>query len=83
MVLHDLNLAARYADHLVVMAAGQVVAEGHPREVMTPELLSSAFGLRSIVVEDPETSAPLIVPIGRFHCRTGSGEARTPLTHPV
>jgi iron complex transport system ATP-binding protein len=83
MVLHDLNLAARYADHLVVMAAGQVVAEGDPSVVMTPELLASAFGLQSIVVEDPETSAPLIVPIGRFHCRTSKREARTPLSHPV
>lgn len=74
MVLHDLNLAARYADHLVVMADGRVVDEGMPRDVLTPQLLSSAFGLESMVIEDPQTSSPLIVPIGRFHCRSGVGE---------
>ncbi|GAA0994588.1 ABC transporter ATP-binding protein [Acrocarpospora macrocephala] len=69
MVLHDLNLAARYADHLLVMAAGRVAGEGMPRDVLTPGMLSAAFGLESLVIDDPATSAPLIVPIGRFHCR--------------
>lgn len=62
MVLHDLNLAARYADHLVVMAEGAVVAEGAPAEVVTPEVLRTAFRLDALVVADPVTGGPLIVP---------------------
>ncbi|MFD8584221.1 ABC transporter ATP-binding protein [Streptomyces californicus] len=69
MVLHDLNLATRYSDHLVVMRAGAVLAQGHPRDVITTELLHEAFGLRARVVEDPVGDRPLIVPIGRAHVR--------------
>ncbi|MFF7451454.1 MULTISPECIES: ATP-binding cassette domain-containing protein [unclassified Streptomyces] len=67
MVLHDLNLAARYSDNLVVMKEGTVLAQGHPREVVTAELLREAFGLRAMVIEDPAGDRPLIVPIGRTH----------------
>ncbi|MEU1852255.1 ABC transporter ATP-binding protein [Streptomyces sp. NPDC019990] len=67
MVLHDLNLAVRYSDNLVVMRAGSVLAQGHPREVITAELLREAFGLRAQVVDDPVSDRPLIVPIGRTH----------------
>ncbi|MFE7465339.1 ABC transporter ATP-binding protein [Streptomyces sp. NPDC057499] len=67
MVLHDLNLAARYSDHLVVMRAGSVLAQGHPREVITVELLREAFGLNAAVIDDPVGDRPLIVPIGRTH----------------
>ncbi|MFE2106765.1 ABC transporter ATP-binding protein [Kitasatospora sp. NPDC059463] len=61
-VLHDLNQAARYADHLVAMRAGRVVAEGPPVEVVTAELVREAFGLESVVVPDPVTGTPLVVP---------------------
>ncbi|MFC8570068.1 ABC transporter ATP-binding protein [Streptomyces sp. NPDC057245] len=67
MVLHDLNLATRYSDHLVVMRDGAVLAQGHPREVVTAELLLEAFGLRAKVIDDPVGDRPLIVPIGRAH----------------
>lgn len=67
MVLHDLNLATRYSDNLIVMKAGSVLAQGHPREVVTSELLFEAFGLRARVVDDPVGERPLIVPIGRTH----------------
>ncbi|MBZ6203584.1 ABC transporter ATP-binding protein [Streptomyces olivaceus] len=67
MVLHDLNLATRYSDHLVVMRDGAVLAQGHPREVVTPDLLHEAFGLRARVIDDPVGDRPLIVPIGRTH----------------
>lgn len=67
MVLHDLNLATRYSDNLVVMRAGSILAQGHPRDVITAELLDEAFGLRAAVVEDPVGDRPLIVPIGRTH----------------
>ncbi|MEU1827486.1 ABC transporter ATP-binding protein [Streptomyces abikoensis] len=61
-VLHDLNQAARYADHLVAMKAGRVVAEGRPSEVVTAELVREVFGLEAVVVEDPVTGGPMVVP---------------------
>jgi iron complex transport system ATP-binding protein len=62
-VLHDLGQAARFADHLVRMKDGAVVAEGEPEEVLTPDLLADVFGLRSVVVPDPLTRTPMVVPV--------------------
>ncbi|WP_461030702.1 ABC transporter ATP-binding protein, partial [Streptomyces sparsus] len=62
MVLHDLNQAARYAGHLVAMKDGRVVARGAPAEVVTAELVREVFGLDSVVVPDPVTGSPLVVP---------------------
>ncbi|MFJ3037474.1 MULTISPECIES: ABC transporter ATP-binding protein [Streptomyces] len=67
MVLHDLNLATRYSDNLVVMREGAILAQGHPRDVITADLLHEAFGLRARVIDDPVGNRPLIVPIGRTH----------------
>ncbi|TXS75754.1 ABC transporter ATP-binding protein [Streptomyces sp. sk2.1] len=78
MVLHDLNLAARYSDHLVVMRAGSILAQGHPREVITAELLRDAFGLRAEVIDDPVGGRPLVVPIGRTHVRPPRGRGDEP-----
>ncbi|UQA92025.1 ABC transporter ATP-binding protein [Streptomyces halobius] len=61
-VLHDLNQAARYADHLVAMKAGRIVAQGHPSEIVTVDLVRDVFGLASVVVPDPVTGSPLVVP---------------------
>lgn len=61
-VLHDLNQAARYADHLVVMKAGEVVAQGDPRRVLTAELVATVFGLGCRIIDDPETHTPLVIP---------------------
>ncbi|NLU69408.1 ABC transporter ATP-binding protein [Streptomyces sp. HNM0574] len=69
-VLHDLNLACRYADHLLVMKDGRIVAEGDPGEVVTERLIADVFGMRSTVVPDPASGTPMIVPIGR-HRVTG------------
>jgi iron complex transport system ATP-binding protein len=65
MVLHDLNLAARYAGRLIAMRAGRIVASGTPDEVLTEDLLCDVFGLDARVVPDPVTGTPLVVPIGR------------------
>ncbi|MEO3978642.1 ABC transporter ATP-binding protein [Streptomyces sp. CAU 1734] len=62
VVLHDLNQAARYADHLVAMKAGRIAAEGPPGEIVTAELVREVFGLESVVVPDPVTGSPLVVP---------------------
>ncbi|MFF0584910.1 ABC transporter ATP-binding protein [Streptomyces sp. NPDC003781] len=71
MVLHDLNLATRYSDNLVVMREGAILAQGHPRDVITADLLHEAFGLRAKVIDDPVGDRPLIVPIGRTHVELG------------
>lgn len=65
MVLHDLNLAARYADHLIAMKSGDIVAEGDPCTILTADLVHEVFGLESVVVPDPVTGTPLVVPLGR------------------
>ena len=67
MVLHDLNLAARYADHLVALSGGRVSASGSPAEILRPELVDELFGMSSTVIEDPVSGKPLMIPIGRYH----------------
>lgn len=67
MVLHDLNLAARYADQLIALADGRVYARGEPAEVLTEEVVRAVFGLDSRVIADPVSGRPLMLPIGRHH----------------
>jgi iron complex transport system ATP-binding protein len=61
LAMHDLNLAARYCDHLVVMKAGTVVAEGPPTDVLTPELLLDVYGVHASIVRLPGNPLPLVV----------------------
>ena len=70
MVLHELTLAARYADHLVVMADGRIFREGPPAEVLDEACVLEAFGLTARVVPDPVTGSPLVVPVGRHGLRS-------------
>lgn len=65
MVLHDLNLAARYADHLVAMSGGKLHAQGSPATVLTEENIHQVFGLVSRVTIDPVSGRPMMLPIGR------------------
>jgi iron complex transport system ATP-binding protein len=62
-VLHDLNQAARYADHVVAMRDGKVVAEGTPREVVDADTVHEVFDLKCMVIDCPVTGAPLVVPL--------------------
>jgi iron complex transport system ATP-binding protein len=62
IVMHDLNLACRYCDHLIAMCDGTIVAEGSPTEVVTAELVEKVFGLSCVVVPDPVAGTPMIVP---------------------
>jgi iron complex transport system ATP-binding protein len=70
MVLHDLNLAARYADHLLAMCDGKIVASGEPSTVVTRELIREVFDLDALVVPDPVSGTPIVVPRGRHHLLT-------------
>jgi iron complex transport system ATP-binding protein len=67
MVLHDINLSARYADHIFALREGKLVAEGEPSKVITSDLIKDVFGLDCTVIDDPVSNSPLIVPIGRHH----------------
>ncbi|MCQ4616393.1 ABC transporter ATP-binding protein [Corynebacterium sp. CCUG 18816] len=62
VAIHDLNLAARYCDELLVMKAGRVVTHGEPLEVLTPELLQEVYGIEARVLYDPVSGAPVICP---------------------
>ncbi|MEO3780453.1 ABC transporter ATP-binding protein [Micromonospora sp. B11E3] len=73
-VLHELNQAARYATHLIVMRAGKVLAEGPPAEIVTAELIEHAFDLPCTVMADPETGTPMIVPAARARSRGRAAE---------
>ncbi len=72
MVLHDINLSARYADHIIAMRAGKVVAAGPPQEVIDADLVATVFDLDSDVITDPVSGTPLILPKGRHHVREAS-----------
>jgi iron complex transport system ATP-binding protein len=73
MVLHDLNLAARYADHLVAVREGHLYAAGDPSEVLTAQTVRDVFGMASSVVPDPVSGKPLVLPIGRHHAAAEVG----------
>jgi iron complex transport system ATP-binding protein len=67
MVLHEVNLAARYADYLFAMHHGKLAASGTPSQVLTEKLLKDVFGLDSMVILDPVSGIPMMLPRGRFH----------------
>ncbi|MGM1018221.1 MAG: ABC transporter ATP-binding protein [Actinomycetota bacterium] len=69
MVLHDLNLAARYADEIIAMKDGRVHATGAPQDIVTSELVEDVFGLPNQITVCPVSGRPLFTPIGRHHVR--------------
>lgn len=80
MVLHDLNLGARYADHLVALAGGRVHISGSPEDVLTEATVQAVFGLESRILTDPTSGRPIMLPIGR---RRMLGEPALPRTDHV
>ncbi|OLL73495.1 ABC-type Fe3+-siderophore transport system, ATPase component [Pseudonocardia sp. Ae263_Ps1] len=60
-VLHDINHAARYAGHLIVMSEGRIVAQGPPADVLTAPLLAEVFGIEAVIIPDPLNGGPLVV----------------------
>lgn len=75
MVVHDLNHAARYAQHLVALKTGVVLYEGNPQEVMTSQMLRDVFGIDADVIPDPRTGAPLCLPYGLAEARAAAAPA--------
>ena len=65
-VLHDLNHACRYATHIIAMRDGQIVTQGHPREEITADLVEQVFGMPCLIIDDPVSHTPLVIPKGRF-----------------
>lgn len=72
MVLHDLNLAARYADHLVAMLDGKPFRTGTPQAVLTEDMVRHVFGLESRILTDPTSDRPMMLSIGRHHMQQPS-----------
>jgi len=63
-VSHDLNLAARYADRIVLLAAGRVLTDGPPSRVLTPDAVRAAYGVEVRIVTDPSLASPTVVVVG-------------------
>ena len=67
MVLHDINLSARYGDHLFALKKGKLVAEGAPSAIVDEALIKEVFDMDCSVMTDPVSGTPMIVPRGRHH----------------
>ncbi|WP_082413209.1 ABC transporter ATP-binding protein [Arthrobacter sp. Edens01] len=81
-VLHELGLAFRFADHVIAMKDGRIVAQGPPAEIATPELMKEIYGIDALVIPDPATGGPLVVPLEPGHSgpETPRSRADVPLT---
>ncbi|MGQ0743476.1 MAG: ABC transporter ATP-binding protein [Acidimicrobiales bacterium] len=66
MALHDLNHASRFADRVLAMKDGSVVADGTGSEVISHDLLASVFGVRARILHDEDTGVPICIPLGVF-----------------
>ena len=80
MVLHDLNLAARYGDHLVAMLDGSPFQCGSPDTVLTEDMVRRVFNLEARILTDPTSGRPMMLPIGRHHMQPSSSLTRLALS---
>lgn len=80
MVVHDLNHATRYAQHMVAIQAGQVMREGTPAEVVTSDTLRDLFGIEADIVPDPRTGVPICIPYELVERTPRSEELKPPST---
>ena len=74
-VLHDLNHACRFADEIIAMKSGSIVAQGDPSTVVTASLVEEVYGLKCRIIADPETGTPLVIPRASSRVRTESRQA--------
>ncbi|MEC0228536.1 ABC transporter ATP-binding protein [Paenibacillus alba] len=65
MVLHDINLACRYAHHMVAIKEQKVWASGHPEDIVNEAMISSVFNMESVVAKDPLFGTPMVIPHGK------------------
>ncbi|HEU0103956.1 MAG TPA: ABC transporter ATP-binding protein [Mycobacteriales bacterium] len=63
VVVHDLTSACRYADEIVALRDGRIIGQGAPRDLVTPELIAQLYDVEAVVVGDPVTGTPLVVPV--------------------
>jgi iron complex transport system ATP-binding protein len=75
IVMHDLNLACRYADHLIAMRDGRIAQQGTPADVITPSTMRSIFSMKATIINDPVSHTPTVIPIGRHHCQGEDDDA--------
>ncbi|MCR5099872.1 MAG: ABC transporter ATP-binding protein [Butyrivibrio sp.] len=61
-ILHDINFSIRYADHIFAMKKGKLIAEGNPKDIITPDLMKTIYGMDSTIINDPETGDPYVIP---------------------
>ncbi|MEZ0481522.1 ABC transporter ATP-binding protein [Planococcus sp. SSTMD024] len=80
MVLHDLNLACRYADHIVAIHDKKVFKQGAPNDIITPDLMRSVFGLQCQVTCDPICGTPLCIPFSKGKHLKGRAENVVPIS---
>ncbi len=64
-VLHELNQAFRYADHIILMSEGQVAAQGSPKEIVSSEMIKQVFDLDCMIMDDPISHTPMVIPYGK------------------
>jgi len=76
MVLHDLGQACRYADYLVVMKDGRIMAAGSPNDIVTPTLLRDTFDLEACIAPDPMTGRPLVLPVHEAEIEAATVKSR-------
>lgn len=69
MVVHDLNQAAQYADHIIAVAEGGIYATGRPADLLKPDLIRSVFGVDAMVIPHPVTGTPLCLPLSACGAR--------------
>ena len=81
--MHDLNMAARYCDRLVLLSGGQVLAEGTPEEVLSPDKIERAFGVRAVVYRDPVNGSLAISLVGPADERSQNGGVASRAEQPV
>ena len=74
MVVHDLVSACRYADHLIAMAGGTILARGTPADVLTPGLIERLYGVHCDVIRDPVNGAPMLVNLRKARSAVGQAD---------
>ncbi|GAB6928981.1 ABC transporter ATP-binding protein [Paenibacillus sp. JCM 10914] len=77
MVLHDINLACRYADHIVAIRDGNIQAKGNPGDIISPELMQNVFQLPCEIIPDPLYGTPMCVPHGKGMRRPSAAQPET------